>query len=203
MYELRLLLWWALANGLGGAIAGFLEARHFQFLATLVLTGPILGICQWLVLRRYLGKVRWWPIATTLGWLLAMPIRIGARDILNPIINYLYTVGGLWEVFWLNVVNTPVTLAVLALVQWLVLRPRGLNAGWWVLASAVGGILNGAIGATTCAKVCSMLAVGVGLGISQGLGWLAYGVVTGVVLICFSARHPAGDNREGKNRHYQ
>ena len=189
MYDLKLLLWWALANGLGGAIVGFLEAWRFQFLATFVLTGPILGICQWLVLRRYLGKVRWWPIATTFGWLLAMQIRIGAGDLLDPIINFLYAVGGLWEVFWLNVVKTPVTLAVLAVVQWLVLRPRGPHVGLWVFASVVGGVFNGAIGATMCAKVCSLLAVGVGLGISQGLGWLAYGVVTGVVLIGCLARH--------------
>lgn len=202
MYNLKLLLWWALANGLGGAIVGFLEARHFQFLATLVLTGPILGICQWLVLGRYLGKVRWWAMATTFGWLLAIQISIRARDLLDPTIDFLYAVGGLWEVFWLNVVNTAVRLAVLAVVQWLVLRPRGPNAGLWVLASAVGGVFNGAIGATICAKVCSLLAVGVGLGISQGLGWLAYGIVTGLVLIRFLTRHPAGDNREGKNRHY-
>lgn len=103
----KLLLWWVLANAVGGAIVGALEEGGFQFFATLVLTGPILGVAQWLVLRRYIRHTNWWVIASILGWYLGFPVTLVTREILNPILlEMLLAVSKPWEVFWLNAVNS-------------------------------------------------------------------------------------------------
>lgn len=147
----KLLLWWVLANAVGGAIVGALEEGGFQFFATLVLTGPILGVAQWLVLRRYIRHTNWWVIASIFGWYLGFPVTLVTREILNPILlEMLLAVSKLWEVFWLNTVNQLVTFTVLGVAQWLVLRQHLQQAWWWILASSVGGFVNGAVSAASC-----------------------------------------------------
>lgn len=178
------LLWWMLANTVGGAIIGALEEGGFQFLATLVLTGPVLGIAQWLVIRSYIGHTGWWVIGSSVGWFLGILLNIMATGILNSIVQVLLAVGGLWEVFWLNLVNEPVTAAVLGVSQWFVLRRHIQHAGRWILASAVGGAVHGAVGAALCAAVCQAItSAEMATAVTYGAGWAGYGAVTGIMLV--------------------
>ncbi|PMB17730.1 hypothetical protein [Fischerella thermalis] len=184
----KLLLWWVLANTLGSAIVGALEEGGFQFFATLVLTGPILGITQWLVLRRYIRHTNWWVIASIFGWYLGIPVTLVTREILNPVLlEMLLAVSKLWEVFWLNTVNQFVTFTVLGVAQWLVLRQHLQQAWWWILASSVGGFVNGAVSAAVCAAACQTIAMKVNAqmagAIAYGSGWTASGLVTGIMLV--------------------
>lgn len=187
----RLWLGWAVANGAGGAMVGALEEGGLQFFATLVLSGPILGIAQWLVLRYSLRGTGAWILLSTVGWFLGINLRILLGGILDPLVQRLLAIDGLWEVFWLNTVNEPVTLAMFGAAQWLILRRHLQGAGWWIVASAVGGAVQGAVSSKVCAFACRAVALGIGNGqagamaaaaLSSAAGWAGYGAVTGILL---------------------
>ena len=55
----------------------------------------------------------------------------------------------------------PITLVGFGASQWLILRRRLPRVGWWVVASAVGGIMEGVIGASVCAVACQPIAASV------------------------------------------
>ena len=82
----RFLTLWVLANLAGGCLIGFLENNGLQFMATLILSGAIIGSFQWLLLRR-LGGFRWWPIASALGWIAAAYLDMGIRWLYVPLLN--------------------------------------------------------------------------------------------------------------------
>jgi len=95
-------------------------------------------------------------------------------------------------VFWINTVKEPLTLAGFGAFQWLMLRRHLPRAGWWILASAVGGVVEGAVGSTVCAVACQPIAASVRKGqvgamasaaLSSGAGWAGYGIVTGFALV--------------------
>ena len=185
-------LWWTLANALGGALVGALEEGGFQFFATLVLTGPVIGVAQWLVLRRYIRATGWWVVVSSVGWWSGINLRILLGEILNRLVQSLWHEFGLWEVFWINTVQEPVTLVSLGFFQWLLLRRRLPCVGWWILASAVGGAIKGSVSASVCAVACQPVAASVRNGqvgamaaaaLSYGAGWAGYSVVTGLVLV--------------------
>ncbi|RAM51646.1 MAG: hypothetical protein C6Y22_10550 [Hapalosiphonaceae cyanobacterium JJU2] len=183
----KLLLWWVLANAVGGAVVGTLEEGGFQFFATLILTGPILGIAQWFVLKRYIRQAGWWVLASTVGWYLGILVTLITREIVNPIITeMLLTVSKSWEPFWLHVINQSVTFAVLGVAQWLVLS-RHFQQSWrWILASSVGGLVNGVLagmltlGLQTVAIKINAQMVGA---IAYSTGWAGSGLVTGIMLV--------------------
>ncbi len=189
----RLLLWWVLANAVGGAVVGTLEEGGFQFFATLILTGPILGVAQWFVLKRYIRQAGWWVLASTVGWYLGIPVTLITREIINPIITeMLLTVSQSWEAFWLHVINQCVTFAVWGVAQWLVLSRHFQQAWRWILASSVGGLVNGALAAmltlglqTVAIKINAQM-----LGaIAYSTGWIGSGLVTGIMLVWLLPNH--------------
>jgi len=172
-------------------MVGALEEGGLQFFATLVLSGPILGIAQWFVLRYELRGAGAWVLLSTVGWLVGTNLRLLLKGTLNLLVRSLLAIAGLWEVFWLNTVNEPVTLAVLGVAQWLMLR-RYQGAGWWIVASAAGGVVKGAVSSTVCALACQAVALGIKNGqagsmvaaaLSSGAGWAGYGAVTGIMLV--------------------
>ncbi len=178
---------WISANLLGGLLVGMLEAAGLQFLATLVLSGPILGALQWLVLRRALRVGAGWVVASTAGWLAGTAVEMAVSPLLDPLIQALWQNLGLWEVFWLNFVNQLVILTVFGLVQWIILRRQVVGAGWWIAASALSGLFLGAITASFCALACQPITATLGSIVSTaatyGLGWGAYAVITGYMLV--------------------
>ncbi len=181
-------LWagWLVANFVGGALGGVIEAR-FEFLGTLVLLGSMVGLAQWLLLRAYSPRAVYWALAIALGWPLANLVWISSSDHFAPLIQALTDHGWLWEVFWLNALRMPVILGPIAIVQAWVLAPHWGALSRWLLANLLGGAAMGAISATVCLVACAAttqlagpLTTGALLG---ALGWSGYALVTGPVLV--------------------
>ncbi len=61
------------------------------------------------------------------------------------------------------------------------------HAGWWILASAVGGAVHGAVSAALCAAACQAITMKVSAematAVTYGAGWAGYGAVTGIMLV--------------------
>jgi len=176
---------WVVANGIGGALGGLLEAR-LEFLGTLVLVGSMVGACQWLFLRHKLARPALWAWAMAIGWLLGNLLRVTVGSAISPLAQELTLRGWLWEVFWLNVLQLPVTLAVIGLLQGLLLTPRRRAVPGWVLINLIGGAILGGVGATFCLHFCDRVTATAGMmttGLLLGaLSWIGYALVTGPVL---------------------
>lgn len=60
----------------GAAAPGEMSDLLIYALAALMglVLGPILGVPQWLTLRRYVPKAGWWVLANALAWMLGMVV---------------------------------------------------------------------------------------------------------------------------------
>lgn len=92
-----------------------------------IVGAALVGVMQWVVLRRQLSRVGWWVLATTVGLALGTVAALfagasGQRGI--PFPASLAPFGALIG-------------AVVGLMQWRILRRQVARAGWWVLASGV------------------------------------------------------------------
>lgn len=181
---------WVLANLVGGFFVGFLENNGPQFIATLILTGAMVGTVQWFVLRP-MGGFRWWPLASTLGWIVSTLLQSLMQGIYNPVADALWRTFGLWEVFWLLVVTGPLMIWGMAIAQMLILSHRtgrsvlaqGNHQIWgWLGVSLLGSAVIGGVSAALCAAFCQSLPQTL-VGLVHGLGWAAYGLITGLWLV--------------------
>jgi hypothetical protein len=100
------------------------------FLLIMLLSGGLLGACiglvQALVLRRELDGMRRWIVATTIGFAaggLLRLVNVPEMDMLGPV----------YPVLQFGLIP--------AIFQWLALRGRVFQAGWWILATLVGWVL--------------------------------------------------------------
>ena len=185
----RFLGLWVGANLVGGFVIGLLENNGLQFVATLALTGAVVGTAQWSVLKSR-GGWRWWPLASALGWIVSTLAVAGLGGVYQPVAALLWQTFGLWEVFWLNLVREPLAVAGMALAQgWLWQRRDRFLSGqaaptaWgWLGVSLLGAALQGAVSAALCAALCPILPRLL-VGLVNGLGWAAYGLVTGMWLV--------------------
>jgi hypothetical protein len=71
--------WWIVVSTVGGAIVGMGAASlSSEIEASLIiaygLSGTILGMLQWIVLRRQTSRAWLWMLASPLGWAIAVPI---------------------------------------------------------------------------------------------------------------------------------
>ena len=71
--------WWIVASTVGGAIVGMGAASlsseiELSLIIAYGLGGAILGILQWIVLRRQTSRAWLWILASPLGWAIAVPI---------------------------------------------------------------------------------------------------------------------------------
>ncbi|MCE7980766.1 MAG: hypothetical protein DYG89_06205 [Caldilinea sp. CFX5] len=177
---------WVVANGIGGALGGLLEAR-LEFLGTLVLVGSMVGLTQWFFLRGKPVRAAPWAWAMAIGWLLGNLLRVNIGSVISPLAQELTLRGWFWEVFWLNFLQMPVTLAVIGLLQGLLLMPRRHTVPSWVLINVVGGAILGGVGATFCLHFCDRITAAAGVmttGLLLGaVSWIGYAVVTGPVLL--------------------
>ncbi len=107
-----------LANSIGGAALG-----------------SVVGLMQWLILRRRFSWAGWWIFASTVGFAFAGGGGTGAK---------LAAIGGYREMgYWSGLIVEWAIIMVLGgavtgILQWLILRSQASRAGWWVLASTVG-----------------------------------------------------------------
>lgn len=174
---MHLWLSWILATGAAGAFVGYI-ALPGDFFWELIGSGFVVGIAQWVVLRRYIKPVILWIPATALGWISGIFLMIFTKDIFNPVVEFLESTGIFWEVFWLNIVRQPINFAVLGFTQWLLLRRYFQYAFLWIIVNALSGTVRGAVGSYVCSVTCQ---IGGG-SISNGVGWAASAAITGIVL---------------------
>jgi hypothetical protein len=182
---LKLWLGWLVAHAIAGAIAGALENGGFQFSATLIFKGALTGIAQWLVLRRYLQQMRWWAIATSMGWVTGQFLKI-------ILLNLLPMLQG-------RPFNGMIPAAFMAIAQVLVFPQSFTPAIVWIGANTVGGILDALVSTTVNRWIWSPLThlfpgditVILTAALIEGCGWVIYGVVTGIALTWLWKRQTA------------
>jgi hypothetical protein len=63
----------ALASGLLLLTVGLID-RELGGLASAGFYGTLLGLAQWWLLRRQFSRAGWWVLASTVGWLIAVPV---------------------------------------------------------------------------------------------------------------------------------
>jgi hypothetical protein len=99
--------------------------------------GSVVGLMQWLVLRRQVSRAGWWVLASAAGFAVVGGGGYGAADV---VFDYLIGWGGVSSLT--NILGRTVVVAlggaVAGILQWLVLQSQVSRAGWWVLASTVG-----------------------------------------------------------------
>jgi hypothetical protein len=107
--------------------------------------GAAVGIAQSVVVGKQVGRARWWILASSVGWAVGggggWAIAY-ARDW-----AVLGSIGCYAEVIYKGgAVIGAMGGTVVGIAQWVVLRKQVYRAGWWILASTVGGALGGALG---------------------------------------------------------
>lgn len=149
--------------------------------------GVVIGILQWLVLRRAVSQAGWWVLASIAGVSLGHAFGDAAPDWLP--FGMLASFGG----------------AAIGTMQWLCLRGRVSQAGWWVLASTVSWFLGLAVGVTIADAIGLMTLVGFGDWLQYaiphafvgGVAGAVTGVITGFVLVWLLQRSVTGPTAMG------
>ena len=146
----------ALGQPYYGVMTSALEAGYIQARAAGVsgfIFGGVVGLAQWLVLRRTI-RASWWALATCVGWGLSGVVSGfnsgGSVSTIGP------DAGPVPRLLYLPVA-LPLVVFLLGFGQWLVLRREFVGAAWWLLAN-VGGIVTGFL---------------VGFIVANSLPWLA------------------------------
>lgn len=124
-----------------GDIADDFFFYQFAEIMMFILVGAVVGIIQWLILRRRVSQVGWWAPAIVAGLvfasvlLYALPV---ARNYFLEVENiFAFRLG--FIMLW----SLGGTLA--SVFQWFFLRRQISLSGWWVLASAVGWSLGAVV----------------------------------------------------------
>ncbi|MEO1181312.1 MAG: hypothetical protein AAFX51_10765 [Cyanobacteria bacterium J06636_28] len=186
--KIKFLLVWIIANSIGGFLIDFLENNGAQFIATLLLSGAIIGSMQWAVFIWVgLKGLKWllWPTASAMGWIISTALS-SFHIRLDSLTETLASQVGLWEVFWLNLLLQPTWIIGMAIFQGLILgyrtRRRGRVLGVWLAASCLGAAIHGATSAALCRQFCWTLPRPL-LGIIEAKGWAVYSIITGLALL--------------------
>ena len=91
------------------------------------IAGILVGVLQWLVIRKKLAQAAWWMLTS-----------IGAAAIFGVVV---FGVGKFnADIGW--VVGTGLYGTVAGVLQWFVLKRQVQRAGWWVLACTVGWVVG-------------------------------------------------------------
>lgn len=128
-----------------------------------VLFGAVVGVAQWLVLRRHIPRAGWWVLASTVGWFVALNVSGALDRVLDWTLWYISgAVGGM----------------AVGAAQWLVLRRRVARAGWWMLPTIAGGC-------TSWYSTLMLFEINVFLGVVmvEFVSGALYGAITGSVLV--------------------
>ena len=127
---------WALVSQVEKVVGGTIQVGGHtriteDYLSSYILLfvlGLLAGFLQYLLLRRYLPRMGWWIVATTLGLLLGL---VGGGLLFHTLYSIL-------DSLWFGILNTVLIGGSMGLVQWLVLRQRVHHAAWWILANVLG-----------------------------------------------------------------
>lgn len=178
---------WLLANGVAGAVVGGISP-FLPRLISILATPLAFGLCQWLVVRPHFAPGRWWFWMTAGGVFAFAPSSLAllgspqAQTVLQEVapeparvlpLAVMGLIGGL----------------VLGLVQWYSLSHYVRRAGWWLLASAAGGVPLG----PTVGVLYLVIITGTSFGdpaaqaLICALGGLGYALPTGITLAWLTA----------------
>jgi hypothetical protein len=186
--ELGLWLGWTLATA-GGMLVGFLLTLPLVNLLNLgvaqitvpVLAGTVIGFAQWMVLRRYLTATSRWELADGISWAVGYILGLFLIQILP---------GTIFAAF----IGYFLFGAIVALVQWPVLRREIPQILTWIVASA----LAWAAGYWISQVVLSLFFTGdliepaVGTAVIAITSGLVAGAITGLALIWIVRRPEVG-----------
>lgn len=117
--------------GMGSAVVVF----HLVGL----LEGIVLGVAQWLILHRYVKRIRAWifvtAIATLLAWLIGL--QVSALLVFSTTLNPALTAATKAQIFLKGVLFLGAWVGgVLGLAQWFVLKAHIRQAALWIVANA-------------------------------------------------------------------
>ncbi|CAN5662770.1 hypothetical protein BH24ACT22_BH24ACT22_06680 [soil metagenome] len=179
--------WWVFGSAVGGFIGGL--GYVAQFTGELILFGGLLGLAQWVVLRRYLRRAGFWVVASIFGWIVAQIAVISIEGAFPGLVDFAHRITrddvfayALFDPFVWAIYGSFQAILLLA-----VLRRTALP--WllpWILASASGGVfeavamylefdaLLGVVGGGFEAFVLSA--------VYQSVVCALYGILTGLVL---------------------
>lgn len=142
--------------------------------------GASIGLTQWLVLRGYLGHSFGWIPASALGWALSWSVgfgvnywRLGAASANYS--RYLHGYGSFAGLFLF------IGLTV-GIIQYFLFWRQVHRSGWWILASAAGGVVAGSLLGRVPDSHAVLLAAPHEPG-TAFLSGLANGAVTGLALL--------------------
>jgi hypothetical protein len=126
------------------------------------IVGVVTGIFQYILLRRYLPRMRGWIAATFLGWL--MPFITGEL-ILMVLAQRNDTVSIMLGLLLIG--------ATVAVPQWWLLRQRVRYASWWILANGFGWGMIGLLNLVTNEPFPVLVAIAMMPAIATGIAcWL-------------------------------
>jgi hypothetical protein len=104
--------------------------------AQLLLTGAIVGVAQWAMLKGKFRGARWWVPVTTLGALAAAPVQILIDQSFRALLHHKPT--PVEVLAWALAIGIAVALCIAA-AQFLVLRRAFVGAAIWLPVSLAGG----------------------------------------------------------------
>ena len=162
---------WTLANMLGWSLGFFLGGLLLSALGGIVgvllggvVVGALVGIGQWLILRRETNwaNARWALVSAVGGGLATIPAYLsGVTLIAGPSIGY-FVIGAVYG-------------GIFGTLQWLILRaPYDDLAVLWLIANVIGGGLCGCL---------TMTVNPLRLPVFCSIGPVAFGLITGYTLL--------------------
>jgi len=128
----------------------------------LPMLGLLIGLLQYLLLRRYLPRMVWWIPATVLGW--ALPLLLGLASV-----GWLPALA--IDPVWSGALGFALIGASIGVCQWLVLRRRIHRATLWVLASILGWGMSGLVSGETISSQLDVIALALLPPTAVSLAW--------------------------------
>lgn len=142
-----------------------------------VIGGAVIGLAQFLVLRRYIRQAWWWIVASMLSWGL---LGLSSLSPLGWVVprTTIFTA----RIFYGALFGTLIGVCQ-GVAQWLVLKPRIPKAWRWILISSLCWAIALAFGWTVggVLRLLSQLFLGDVVGLT--VAWLGVGILQGIALI--------------------
>jgi hypothetical protein len=140
-FDWALWFFWIMATALGWFLGGLISSP-----LTLVISGSLVGIFQWLVLQGRINRPWRWIFASFCGWT----------------IGYFISFYGAFREF--DLFDGAIIGLAVGIAQWMILRSELRWTGWWIIFSIVGWttgltLLPGAIITGTMAGVLTGIAL--------------------------------------------
>jgi len=164
----QLRLEWTLATtfgfayGMGIAASALIIFTYMESILVsiipIVLSGAVIGLAQWIVLRRYIQKGSWWIYATILGWVLGLIVAVSFLVAFSSALAS-------WLFSNLNESVIEKTLRILG---------SGLGLAVLILIALVGGILGASVGST----LGLMQSIFLGRQVHRASHWITVSIVS-------------------------